>query len=154
MKARLQHAELTSKHYTCSLKLMISFLAANVKRYHNRDTLTLPMEKKYWEWKGQKILIPWVGKAFFLHLSLSYYVWLKFFLLSNLSYHLWLKTFCSLSPELSFMTVNLLKIWFLNYSLHSILFCISVRHMAQWLDSHVLYKMFPPTFPVSTWHHT
>ena len=43
---------------------------------------------------------------------------------------------------------------FFNYSLHSILYCISFRCTAQWLDSHILYKVFPPISKVPTWHHT
>ena len=37
---------------------------------------------------------------------------------------------------------------FFNYSFVSILFCISFRCTSQQLDNHVLYKMFPPIFPV------
>lgn len=39
-----------------------------------------------------------------------------------------------------------LDILFFNYSFHSILFCISLRYTAWWLDSHILYKVFPQYF--------
>ena len=42
----------------------------------------------------------------------------------------------------------------LNYSLHSILFCIGFRCTAQWLDNRVLYKVVSLVFPAPAWHHT
>ena len=43
---------------------------------------------------------------------------------------------------------------FFSISLHSTLVCICFRCTAQWLDNHVLYKVFPLMFPVPTQHHT
>ena len=40
-----------------------------------------------------------------------------------------------------------------NYSLQYY-FCIDFRCTAYWLDDHILYKVFPMTFPVPTWLHT
>ena len=46
---------------------------------------------------------------------------------------------------------------FLNHfsiSLHSIVFCISFRCTAWWLDNYIFYRVVPPIFPSPTWHHT
>ena len=51
--------------------------------------------------------------------------------------------------------LNLGSVWFgFNYSLHSMLFCISFRWTAGWLDNHTLYKVFPLVIPVTTCHPT
>ena len=41
------------------------------------------------------------------------------------------------------------QILFFNYSVHSILSCISFRYTAQWFDTHILSKVFPQIFPRS-----
>ena len=33
---------------------------------------------------------------------------------------------------------------FFSYSLHPLLFCVSVRCTAKWLENHVLYRVAPP----------
>ena len=45
------------------------------------------------------------------------------------------------------------KILFLNWSLHSVLFCISFRYIAEYLDTHILYKVLPQYFqyPLTTY---
>ena len=60
-----------------------------------------------------------------------------------------------------FICLNLLPTFFLfysalffsNYSLHSILFSISFRWTAQWLNISVIHKVIPPII-LPTWHHT
>ena len=47
-----------------------------------------------------------------------------------------------------------LLILFLNYSVYTILFCISFMCTAQWLDNHILYKVIFPMLQVLTWHRT
>ena len=41
-----------------------------------------------------------------------------------------------------------------NYSLHSTLFRINFRWIAQQIDIHIGYKVFPLIIQVPTWHHT
>ena len=50
---------------------------------------------------------------------------------------------------LSFYLFYVFQLYF-----NSILFHISFRYTAQWLENHILYNMFPPIFPVAIWHHT
>ena len=62
-----------------------------------------------------------------------------------------------LSDGFNFFLLNSIfffLILFSNDSTRSVLFCISFRCTAQWLDNHILYKMFLPMFPVPTWHYT
>ena len=42
---------------------------------------------------------------------------------------------------------------FFNWISYSILFCISFRCTAYWLDNHILYKVVPSVFQLPTWHH-
>ena len=54
-----------------------------------------------------------------------------------------------------FLVLYLFSIFIVfNYSLYSVLFCISFRCTAQWLDNHMIYKVFPLIFLVPTQHHT
>lgn len=50
----------------------------------------------------------------------------------------------------SFPAFVLFSFLFFNYSLRSILFCISFGCIAKWLDNHVVYSVVPPIFQLPT----